>query len=226
MNTVSGLLHEERKGNTATFSAPLGAVKKGHLEIASGISNLDLTGDLATQDLFHSVFVGQIPDVRIKNERVIIRYPHSLTEWLTHLLLPSRHAARISLNASIPWQIEIRRGAAHIDADLRALQLSSLAIAGGVAETTIFLPRPSKTVPVHIASGVSKLTIVRPEGVAARLDVNGGISRLAFDDLSYGSIGSGIHLETPAYKDHAERYDIRIRGGVSNLSVRAQPLLH
>lgn len=86
----------------------------------------------------------------------------------------------------------------------------------------IFLPRPSKTIPIQIASGVSKLTIVRPKGAAARLEVNGGISHLTFDDLYYGSIGGGIRLETPAYKDQAERYDIRIRGGVSNLTVRTQ----
>ena len=222
MNILSNLVKEERKGDTATFSVPLGTVKKGHLEITSGISNFDLTGDSATQNLLQGEFIGLIPDVHTKNERVIIRYPLSITEWFLHLLLANRHTAKVSLNTSIRWQIDIRGGAAHFDADLRALQLSSLVITGGVAETVIFLPRPSKTVPIQIASGVSRLTFVRPEGVSARLKVDGGINHLAFDGQSYGSVGGGLRLETPAYKDQVDRYDISISGGVSNLVVRTQ----
>lgn len=222
MNILSNLVNEERKGDTTTFAAPLGVVKRGHLEIRSGISNFDLTGDLATPDLFQGQFTGMIPDVRTRNERVIIRYPLSIGEWLRHLLLANRHAAQVVLNTSIPWQIDIHGGAAHLAADLRAFQLSSLMITGGVAETVIFLPRPSKTIPIHIASGVSRLTFIRPEGVSARLKVVGGINQLAFDDQSYDSIGGGLRLETPTYNDQTNRYDISIRGGVSNLIVRTQ----
>ena len=222
MNMLSKLVNEEHKGDTAIFSAPLGVVKKGHLEIKSGISNFDLTGDSASQDLFQGEFIGLIPDVSTKNERVIIRYPLSITEWFRHLLLANRHAAQVVLNTSIPWQIEIHGGAANLAADLRAFQLHSLMITGGVAEAVIFLPRPLNTIPIHITSGVSRLTFIRPEGVSARLKVDGGINHLAFDDQSYDSIGGGIRLETTSYKGQMDRYDISIGGGVSNLVVRTQ----
>jgi len=43
MNTQSDLFTNERIDDTAVFSAPLGAVKKGHLEItSSGVSNLTI----------------------------------------------------------------------------------------------------------------------------------------------------------------------------------------
>jgi hypothetical protein len=196
--------------------------EKGYLDITSGISNFDLTGDPATQDLFRSQFVGQIPDVRTRNERVTIHYQRSVIDWFKHLFLMNRHVAKVLLNTSIPWQIEIRGGVANMNADLWESQLRSLIVTGGIAETHILLPRPLGTVPIHLASGVSQLTLIRPEAVSARLKIDGGVSNLDFDDRYYSSIGGGIRLERPDYKDETNRYDITIRGGVSNLIIRTQ----
>jgi hypothetical protein len=222
MNTLSNLLPYQSIGAGKVFSAPLGDLKRGHLEIASGNSNGDLRGDSAIQELFQSQFIGQIPHVRTRNESVIIRYPHSLREWFKHLILANRHAASILLNTSIPWSIDIHGGAAHLDADLQALQLSSLVIAGGVAETNLLLPRPTGTVQIYIGSGVSNLRILRPKDVSAQLKITGGVSNLIFDDQYYASIGGGIHVNAPDYQAENDRYDITVSGGVSNLSIRAQ----
>jgi hypothetical protein len=220
MNTQSDLFTNKRMGETRMFSAPLGNLKRGHLEITSGFSNGDLRGDPEIQELFQGQFIGQIPYVRTRNESVIIRYPLSLREWFKHLLLANRHAASILLNTSIPWHIDIHGGAAHLDADLQVLQLSSLVITGGVAETNLLLPRPTGTVQIHIGSGVSNLLIVRPKEVSAQLKVGGGISNLIFDDQYYASIGNGIHINTPDYQSETNRYDIVVSGGVSNLTIR------
>jgi hypothetical protein len=111
MNTRSNLFTNELTNDTAVFSAPLEAVKKGRLEISSSVSNFDLTADSTTGDLFHAQFIGLIPDV---------------------------------------------------------------------------------------------------------------INRLAFDGHFYGAVAGGIQLETPDYKDAADRYDIIVNSGVSHLTIRTQ----
>ena len=222
MNTLSNLLPNQSIDESEVFSAPLGDLKRGHLEITSGFSNGDLRGDPEIQELFQGQFIGQIPYVRTRNESVIICYPLSLREWFKHLLLANRHAASILLNTSIPWNIEIHGGAAHLDADLQALQLSSLMITGGVVETNLLLPRPTGTVQIHIGGGVSNLRILRPKDDAAKLKVSGGVSNLVFDNQYYSSIGGGIHVNTPDYQAENNRYEIVISGAVSNLSIRAQ----
>jgi hypothetical protein len=220
MNTQSNLFTNKRIGETRMFSAPLGALKKSHLEIIGGISNGDLRGDPAIQELYQAQFIGQIPYVRTRNESVIIRYPLSLREWFKHLVLANSHAAKVTPNTSIPWRIDIRGGVAHLDADLQTLLLGSLVINGCVAETGLLLPPPLGTVQIHVASGVSNLTILRPEGVAVQLRVGGGTSELTFDDWFYGSIGGEFRVDTPNYKDATNRYDIRVNGGASNLIIR------
>jgi hypothetical protein len=220
MNTY--LLPNQSIDESTVFSVPLGDLKRGRLEIASGISNSDLRGDPAIQEMFRGEFFGQIPYVRTRNESVIIRYPLSLREWFKHLLLANRHAASIILNTSIPWHVDIHGGVAHLEADLQALQLSSLAISGGIADTDVLLARPSGTVQIHIAGGVSNLRIFRPKGVSAQLKVGGGASNLIFDDHFYNSIGNGIHINTPDYHSETNRYDIIVSSAVSNLTVCTQ----
>jgi hypothetical protein len=192
------------------------------LEIREGISNLDLKGSSSSQDLFQAEFVGLIPHVRTQNGRVIISYQLSVVGWLKHALMGDHQAGEISLNTSIPWQIDIYGGVSHLDADLRELPLSSITIMGGVADAELLLPRPSGTVQIHIASGVSNLRIIRPRGVHAQLKVAGGASHLVFDDQFYSSIGGGIQIGSPDYQSQGDRYEITVSSGVSNLAVRTQ----
>jgi hypothetical protein len=149
----------------------------------------------------------------------------AIFDWFQHVLLGIRHTGRIRLNNSIPWELDLHGGVSNLDADLQEISLRSLTLTGGVSQATILLPRPTGTVQIRVASGVSDLKVVRPPGVSAQLRVGGGASQLMFDDQHYGSIGGEIRLATPAYKTAADRYDIIVGGGVSNLVVRgeAQP---
>lgn len=222
MNTLSNVSTDQASTASARFSAPLGELKRARLEIREGFSNCELTGKPLSQDLFQAEFQGLIPNVRTRQERVIIQYPLSVFDWLKYAFNRHQHSGNVTLNTSIPWQIDMLGGVSHLDADLRELPLTSLTIMGGVSEAEIWLPQPSGTVQIHIASGVSHLRIYRPKNVAAQLKVGGGASHLVFDDQFYNSVGGGIRIAVPDYSSQNDRYDILVNGGVSNLSVRIQ----
>src|SRR5512141_352777 len=169
VNTLSNSVTQERVGENATFSAPLGDLKTGRLEVTSGVANLELYGDPSTQDLFHAEFRGMIPDVRVRNERVSLHYHFGLSDLFQHVFWGHRDAGEVALNTSIPWGIELRGGVSNLDANLREVRLSALSITGGVSNAELLLPRPTGIVQVYIASGVSNLKIFRPQGVPARL---------------------------------------------------------
>src|SRR5262245_16431595 len=225
MNNLTN--HDSKKADDATaehgehraFAAPLGSARAGRLEFARGASLVTIEAS-AMPDLYRARFEGPAPKIQARNGSVIVQYRRlSLAEWARYALLWGHHAAVITLTAAIPWQLFIRDGVSKLTADLRGLQLSGLTVTGGASEVALRLPRPIGVVAIRIAGGASNLALLRPAGVAAAIRVDGGASKLTFDDQHFGGVGGGIRLATPDAQNKADRYEIEIAGGASKLTV-------
>jgi hypothetical protein len=81
------------------------------------------------------------------------------------------------------------------------------------------LPRPTGVVPVRIGGGASNVAIHRPAGVAARLHVAGGASGLVLDGRRLGAVGGGAEWRSSDVAGAADRYEIEIAGGASDVAV-------
>jgi DNA-binding MarR family transcriptional regulator len=195
------------------FSAPLAQEASGRLEVGAGTARLELRGELAMPDLFRARFEGRAPAVRAEGGTVTLSYAgFRAADW-------KKHAAHVALNGSVPWDIAIRGGASKLAADLTALQLRSFEVTGGATDLTASLPRPEGTIRIAFAGGASKLVLRRPGGVAVRLHVSGGVSRLAFDAHRLGVVGGETRLESPDYGTAKDRYEITVTGGASRLAI-------
>ncbi len=200
-------------GTPGEFSGPLGALKSARLRFMSGSSKVTMRTDARMPQLYLARFEGKVPTVREERGTVSIQYPRfSLMDW-------RKQAAEITLNETIPWQLELKGGVSRLDAELGALRLESLELTGGTSEVVVRLPPPSGTVPIRVTGGASDLSFHLPAGTAARLQVKGGASKLAFQDHRLGAVGGLLNLESPDYKSASDRYDIEVTGGASNLSV-------
>jgi DNA-binding MarR family transcriptional regulator len=220
----AGLLRDETtrlrsepgvKGADASgeFSAPLGALKSARLRFTSGVSRATLRADARMELLYLARFEGRAPTVKEEGGTVIIQYPRfSLLDW-------RKLAADVTLNGSIPWRLELKGGVSRLEAELSALRLESLELLGGASDVVITLPRPSGTVPIRLTGGASQITFQLPAGVAARLQVKGGVSKLAFESQRLGAVGGHTSLESTDYKSAVDRFDIEVTGGASNLTI-------
>ena len=197
MNTTTASSFKNQPDNQAAFSSPMDSIKEARLEITNGISNFDLRGGSAESNLFQAHFTGLIPEVRTERGVVSVRYRLSMAEWVKHSLLWKRHAAELSLNTAISWEIDFHGGVSNMQADLKTLVLNSLAFEGGVSRVKIDLPRPSGTVSINVKGGSSRQSLVCPQGIAVRLRASGGVSQLKFGEQFYGSAGERLELETP-----------------------------
>ena len=196
------------------FAAPLGSAAAGRLEFGRGAENVTIRAGTSTDDLYRARFEGTAPDVRVEDGTVRIEYPHTWRprDW-------RRHSADVALTAAVPWEVEVRGGAARISADLGGLRLKSFEIDGGVHDVELTLPEPSGTVSIRVEGGANSLRISRPRGVPARLHVGGGASRLAFDEQRLGAVGGETTLESSGHAGAADRYEITITGGANDVSV-------
>ena len=130
--------------------------------------------------------------------------------------------AEVALNAGIPWDVEVRGAASRLLADLSGLRLGSLKVDGGASRLEVVLPAPSGIVTMVILGGASNVAIRRPEGVAARLRVDGGATNLTFDYRHIGAAGGVLDLQSRDYGAATDRYDIAVTGGANNLSIDEQ----
>jgi hypothetical protein len=161
-----------------------------------------------------------MPIVGVRRGTVAIVYPRfPVGDWLDDR---SERLAEVELNACIPWDVEIRSGASRLVADLRGLRLVSLGLDGGAGRLDVMLPAPSGDVAMVILGGASNVTIRRPEGVAARLHVVGGVTNLRFDDRHIGATGCELDLQSRAYEHATDRYDIAVTGGANNVNIAEQ----
>jgi hypothetical protein len=214
---VAGSSATRQRGD---FAAPLAGAGSGRLEFSSGASQISIRTDAGMPDLFRAHFEGPEPRVQASGGTVTIEYRRSwLFDWLRFGLVPRNHSGDITLNGSIPWQIAVRGGAAGLSADLSGIQLMSFDVKGGASNITLTLGRPSGAVAVAIDGAASTVRIVRPSGVAVRLAVDGAAVQLSLDDQRFGALGGGTQLQSGDYPTAADRYDVRVKGGASNVSV-------
>jgi len=209
---------ESIKPKFAIFTAPLGAARGRRLVFDAGASWARLTAEEMPGELYRAVFRGRAPRVWLDDKSLTIHYdPHPL---LGHGRQGrgGEMAAEISLNDAIPWEIEIRGGAVHLDADLRGLQLLALDIIGGANHLRLSLPEREGTTYIYISGGLKDGIIRRPPEVGVRVRISGGATRLQCDDQRIPSTGTEVVLESANNASATSRYDIRISGGASNLS--------
>jgi hypothetical protein len=201
------------------FAAPLNGAPSGRLVFVSGAENVTLAADPTLLELYRAHFEQQVPGVRVQGGTISIQYPsHGIFNWLAYRNAP---LARITLNHTIPWEIEFSGGVAKLTADLSGLQLRALDL-NSVSKATLTLPRPDGIAYIHLSGSASDLTIHRPAGAAVQVNIGGGASQLRLDEQRIGAVGGGLRWQSQDFASAAGRYEISISGSVSKLMVDVQ----
>jgi len=193
------------------LSAPLGEVTAGRLEVVASVSRLRIGSAAQMSDLFRASFDRRPPRIRVNGGTVTFTF--------TGLWRGGVGRGQVTLNTAIPWTLDIRGGAAEMDADLSDLALSEMTMTGGASRVDFRLSRPVGTVPLRIRGGASRVTIRRPPGVPVRVRVNGGLTRLRLDAQQIGSVGGPAVLDSSGYEAAADRYELGVEGGASRITV-------
>jgi DNA-binding MarR family transcriptional regulator len=169
------------------------------LAIANGVATVTIRG-------------GVLPEHQASGQDDTASRPSRLAFW------KSWHGTgALALSTAPTWQIEIRNGATECSFDLRELTLTGLAVLDGAYRIELSLGPPHGVVPIHISSGAADVTIRRPAGTATRLLVKGGAVKLRFDERFAQVVSED--WETTHDAEAADRYEIAVTGGASNLSV-------
>jgi len=189
------------------------ATSMKRLVFPNGVANLTIRTDESLPGIYRGEFQGPRPQVTETSDAVTIDYPRfNPMNW-------GRTSAEVTLNPASTWRIEIDGGVSRWSADLKDLELVAIDVRGGVSRAELRLPVPHGSVPVRISGGASGLTVRRPAGVPARVQIGGGASKLGLDQQFLGAVGGPVRLESPGYQGSEARYEVEIGGGASHISV-------
>jgi len=199
-------------GSGSEHAAPVGGLDRAKLYFKGGVNEALVVGSTGIEDLYHARFEGQVPHVRLRDGVVTVQYKRRWS-WSSRDL-----RSDFTLNARLPWDIEVAGGANRFQGRLTDIDLRSFELTGGVNQLRLTLGRPTGDVPLRLASS-NQIRIERPAGTAIRLRVAGGVANLEFDRTKLGPLGGHPSLESTGASDAADRYTVEIGGGVSRLTV-------
>jgi DNA-binding MarR family transcriptional regulator len=198
---------------TTVHSSPLGDLAGARLEFPRGAAQVNVRAGDAMDALYRAQVDRSGPAVSAQEGTVTVSYKRSGFRW------GRAGQTEIELNPSIPWSVSVRGGASRLRADLRGLPLRELEMTGGLSHAEVTLPVPATTVEISLTGGVHDLTIHRPAGVALRVRIRGGMSNLRLDTQRLGSVGGTMSWQTPDYDTATGRYDFRLTGGASTITL-------
>ena len=243
LETLAATLHDEagrlriaaRGGMVGdTYTAPIGSVEHGRLVFGSGAprfaiggsalgqqvrvvaeaaaSRLRLAGAGPSDELIRATFAGPPPDVKHVDGAVTMRYSRRLLDARSRF-------ADLALSTAVPWSIQVEGGVTDLEGDVRSVRIAVVDIRGGANHIRLRLGRPDGSARVILEGGASVIRFDRPKGVAAALQVRGGISRLRFDGRIVKTSGNTFRVQTKGFAEATERYEIEVSGGASELSI-------
>jgi hypothetical protein len=193
------------------LAAPIDGHAGGRLVVRRGLGNATLVGDDSMAELYTARCTGRAPRARCSGGTVELTFP--LVD------LGARSHTDISLNGSVPWEIEVAGGASDVQADFTRLSVRSIDVDGGLVRTILDLSAPDGTLPIRLGA-VSDTTIRRPAGVPVRVRIRRGTRGLTLDGRRVGASGGPTTLTTPGYDRAAHRVDVWV-DSASDLTVTA-----
>jgi DNA-binding MarR family transcriptional regulator len=194
-------------------TAPIAGLTQARLAFRAGASEVTLRTARDLPELYKARFEGTVPQVRLRDGTVSIQYRGRPFDW-------RQRRAEVTLNASIPWSIDLNGGASRFTAHLERLDLAGFEMAGGVDKLGLALGRPRGIVPITIGGGANRIQVERPAGVPVRLRVRDGLGKAELDGRKVGGAVGETVLESDGARSATDLFEIEVHGGMAGIQVK------
>ena len=197
------------------LDAPLQGATAGRLHLTSALGPLTIDADPDVTGLYRAHVEGTPPLIEVDGGTVTVRPKRSPFFGWGH------HELRLTLAASIPWDIDVGQGALRLKAELGAVRLRSFAIKGGASKLELTLGRPEGAVPITVDGGASHVTIRRPRDVPIEVRIKRGAAKVTVDGHDLGPAAGNVQWRSMGMVEGGDHYVVEIRGGASRVLVEA-----
>ncbi len=206
---------------TEELTLPLEGAASAKLTVAFGAGQFHINGNTNANDLLSGTFVGGIESkVRQEGDFTKVKLQPRSDDFV-HVIMPWSWGARnweFGLNKNVDWQLKLEMGASDAQVDLTDVKVTDLKVETGASNTNITLPANAGVTHVDLDGGAASVTFTVPEGVAARIQVDSGLSSIDIDRTRFPRVGD--YYKSDDYETAANKVDINADFGAGSLSIR------
>jgi hypothetical protein len=206
---------------TEELSLPLEGAASAKLTVAFGAGQFHINGDAHPNELLSGSFVGGVEEKVSQDGDFTKVKLQPRTDDFIHVVMPWSWGARnwnFGLNKDVAWQLKFEMGASDAQVDLTDVRVTDLKVETGASNTEITLPANAGHTHVDLDGGAASVSFTVPEGVAARIQVDSGLSSIDIDRTRFPRVGN--YYKSDDYETAANKVDINADFGAGSLSIR------
>jgi len=217
--TAPDVLGPSPSGSAMPITEPLEGVERADLEVnfAAGqltIDRLDDSSSLIEGDLKLATQKKPIWQIERGDSQTSMSLGYRQGEQIQSWGKGDEWVLRLSPKAGFSLDVNVGAGGAMLD--LTGLAIRDLKVQAGAGQTTVVLPAEGKFA-AEVTGGVGALLLEIPEGMAARLHIDRGLSTLSVSDRFKKEDQGYV---TDDWVTNENRMDIKITMGVGAMTVR------
>ncbi|MEN8172196.1 MAG: DUF5668 domain-containing protein [Chloroflexota bacterium] len=202
-------------------SIPHQNAESAKIKLEFGAGQVKMNSGAAANELFQGTFAGGAAySSKLEGGMLKVNLKPPSTD-ITQVVSPWSWGARewqINLNDRIPLSIGVETGASSMVLDLSDLQVKELNLDTGASSTEITLPARAGHTHVDVDGGAASIALHIPEGVAARIQVDSGLSAISVDRDRFPRMGDVY--KSADYDTAENKVDITADIGAGSLAIK------
>ena len=124
----------------------------------------------------------------------------------------------MGINGQIPLDLHLHTGANEQILDLARTQVKNLVLETGASHSVVTLPQSAGFTRATIISGLAEVNVTVPEGVAAVIHVNAGLSGIKVDEARFPRAGE--QYQSLDYQTAVNKVEVHIETGLGSVNIR------
>lgn len=203
------------------LSIPIQEAQSATLQLSFGAGQFRVNSEAGMGELLSGTFIGGVEErVSRQGTHSKVKLQPSASDFV-HVIMPWAWGARewnFGLNKDTSWQLKFEMGASDAHIDLTDLRVTDLKVETGASSTDIILPANSGVTHVDLDGGAASVNFTIPEGVAARIRVDSGLSSIDIDRERFPRVGD--YYKSADYETAANKIDLNADFGAGSLVIR------
>jgi hypothetical protein len=205
-------------GEGETFSINLQGAAKVALDLDHGAGSVQVTGG-APAGVGLTGVRGTAMEVKSHVSGDTLTVDIDAGPTFIPFLGPEGGMWRFQLTEEVPVSMKVDCGVSSLDFDFTNVKLAFFGLDTGASSLKLKLPASAGHTLVDIESGAATLDITVPQGVAARVRTEQGVSSMNIDQSRF-PLMQGDWYQSPDFDSAANKAEINLEGGANSVTVR------